>query len=161
MKCLAVKVARLVEPGTVVVILDVHDERVAFPAAARVAHPEVDAFQSRRAVRVDRAMHLRPLERHRDVVGRLEDLERELHVHDARHARQVTVRQRVGGEAILRVLDLLLRRPFLVGNRSALHDAFAGRQAETRDVIFEICGCTVVDLPDSREVGLAVSSPWK
>ena len=144
-KCLAVKVARLVEPGAVVVILDVHDERVAFPAAARVAHPEVDAFQSRRAVRVDRAMHLRPLERHRDVVGRLEDLERELHVHDSRHARQVTLRQRVGGQAILRVLDLLLRRPVLV--RESVRPARrlcrpAGRNArrDLRDRRLHGCG---------------------
>ena len=82
----------------VVVILDVHDQRVAFPAAARVAHPEVDALRCRRAVRVDRAMDLRPLERHRDVIGRLEDLERELHVHDARHAGHVALRQRIGGQ---------------------------------------------------------------
>ena len=50
-------------------------------------------------MRVDQPVHLRPLERHRDVVGRLEDLERELHVHDPRHARQVAVRQRIGRRA--------------------------------------------------------------
>ncbi len=111
---------------------------------ARVAHPEVDPFERRRAVRVDGAVHLRPLERHRDVVGRLEDLERELHVHDPRHAGQVAVLQRIKRLAILRVLDLLLRRPVLIRDRSALHDAFAGRHLETCDVIFEVCrsaGC--------------------
>ena len=75
---LAVEVARHVEPCPVVVVRDVHDQRVAFPAAARVAHPEIDACRSGlAAVRVDQAIDLGPLEGHRDVIARLEDVERE------------------------------------------------------------------------------------
>ena len=45
---LAVEVAGHVEPRAVVVVRDVDDQRVAFPAPARVAHPEIDARRVRR-----------------------------------------------------------------------------------------------------------------
>ena len=52
----AVEVAGLVEPGLVAEAHRVDDQRVAFPLAARVAHPEVEILQcgvpSRKIVRV-------------------------------------------------------------------------------------------------------------
>ena len=44
---LAVEIAGHVEPGLVVVVRHVDHQRVAFPAAARVAHPEIDAVDVR------------------------------------------------------------------------------------------------------------------
>ena len=68
---------------------------IALPPAARVPHPEVEAPGMGGAVRVDQTVDLGPLERHRHLVARLEDLERKLHVHAPRHAGQVAAGERV------------------------------------------------------------------
>src|SRR6185503_19917998 len=68
---IAVEGASRVEPRLVVEILHIDNERVAFPAAARVAYPEIDPLRPGHTVGVNRAMDLRPLERDRDVLGRL------------------------------------------------------------------------------------------
>ena len=62
----AVKIARHVEPGFVVVVGDVHHQRVAVPSAARIAHPGIDVGGVRAAVGVDQAIDQRPLERDGD-----------------------------------------------------------------------------------------------
>ena len=64
----AVEVARRVEPRLFVVVGHLDDERVAFPAAARIAHPRLEASVVRRPVRVNQPVDLRPFERHRDVI---------------------------------------------------------------------------------------------
>src|SRR5215813_2480406 len=81
MQLLAVKVSGTVEPCFVVEVDVVDDERVAFPAAARVAHPPVDvAWRMLRPVGVDGACGMHVLEQHRDHVRCLKDLKRIWHV---------------------------------------------------------------------------------
>ena len=123
----------LVEPGAVVVIRDLHHEHVTLPMPARVAHPRFNALVHRRlAVRVDESVYLRPLERNRDMVFRLEDLKRKFEVHDAGHARHVTRVERVFGGATREVLALLLRRPRLIRNLVALNHANTTRNPADR-----------------------------
>ena len=52
------KIAGHVEPRLVVVVLDLDHQRVAFPVAARIAHPEIDPLWSAASVRVDQAENL-------------------------------------------------------------------------------------------------------
>ena len=68
---------------------------------------------------------LRPLERDREVLRRLEDLERMLHVHDARHAGQIALVQRIGRRAIREIVPLLLARRGQIRNFAAVDDARA------------------------------------
>jgi hypothetical protein len=156
---LAVKVASHVEPGAIVVVSHVDDQRVPLPAAAGITHPEVDSIRVRRPVRVDRPVHLRPFECDREMVRRLEDLEWELHVHDARHARHVAVRQRVGGQPVLGVLELPGCGPRLIRDRAVLHHPPSRREAVTRHVIFQVGRGAIAHLPDPVEIWFAVGSP--
>ena len=108
---------------------------------------------------VDRPVHLRPLEGHRDVFGRLEDLERELHVHDARHAGQVAVGHRIGRRPVRDVLGPLHRRPRLIRNRAALHDARSSRHPVTCHVPLEVGRRPIAHLPDPLQIRLALGGP--
>src|SRR5438132_649583 len=50
MKLVAVVVAGIVQPRLIVEVLDVDDQRITFPPAPRVAHPEVERLDMRAAV---------------------------------------------------------------------------------------------------------------
>ena len=81
------KVAGLIEPRLRVVVGDVDDERVAVPAAARIAHPHIDPrARGRPGCRRDDAVGMRALEEDQHVVGRLENLDLCRHVHRPGHA---------------------------------------------------------------------------
>ncbi len=82
---------------SVVEVLHVDDERVAFPPAARVAEPElvVGDFGMQRAVRVDRAHRVAELKHERQVAVALEDLERLGVVDAARRAERPALEARV------------------------------------------------------------------
>jgi len=110
----AVEVARCVEPRLVVVIGHFDDERVAFPAAARIAHPWLEAIVVLGPICVDQPVDLRPFEQHRDVIASLEDLKGPLQIHHARQPSHETLVQRVQGRPICKVFGLLLSGPRLI-----------------------------------------------
>ena len=107
----AVEVAGLVEPGLVAEAHRVDDQRVAFPPAARVAHPEIEILHVRRAVQEHRPRGVGELVGDADVLRRLRDLERERQVGRARHAGHVALPQRIGHQPVLEVLVPLGQRP--------------------------------------------------
>jgi len=126
----AMKVARAVEPGRVGKVHDVDDQRVSVPVAAGIAQPPVDgALGMLAAVRVDVARCVHVLVQERDRLGKLNDLERERHVRDARHAGQVAVCLGVERCAVRVVPLALLQRLGAIGERIADHDAETGRNA--------------------------------
>ena len=152
------KIPGHVEPGAVVVVDDVHDQRVAFPAAARVTHPEVHAGTSGLSVGIDEAEHRRPLEGDRDVLGCLENLKWKLHVHDPGDAGHITTRQRIGRLPVREVLELFRRGRRLVRNLAAFDDSLACGHPIPCGMILKIVGCPVADLPNPLEVRFAVGS---
>ena len=152
----AVKGSGRIEPGAVVVIGHLHDERIALPAPARIAHPELDAFRTLDAVRVDGAVHLRPLERDRDVLGRLVEVEGERHVHDPRHAGHVALLERIRRLLVGGVLQALCRGLRQVRDRASLDHASSRRHPVARDVILQAEGGGIPYLPHALQVGLAV-----
>ena len=152
----AVEGSGRIEPRAIVVIRHVDDERVALPSPARIAHPELDAFGTRDAVRVNRSMHLRPLERDRDVLGRLIDVEGERHVHDPRHAGHVALLERIGGLLVCGVLQPLCRGLRQVRDRAPLDHAPSRRHPVARDVIFQAEGGGIPYLPHALQVWLAI-----
>ena len=123
---IAVKISGHVEPRFIVLALDLHHQRVAFPVAARIPHPGVDSLVRRRLpVGVDQPVNLGPLEGDRDVLGGLENLKRKLQVHDPRDAREIALPQRIGRLPVGEILDLLRGGPRLIRNRAAFDDALA------------------------------------
>ena len=75
------------------------------------------------------------------------------------NAGQITLRFRVGGRAVLKVLALLGQRRRLVGNLVAVDDTHPGRHSLSGLMVLDIPGRRVHDLPDAAEIGLAVWSP--
>ena len=79
---IAVKIAGHVEPCFIVVVGDVHNQRVALPSATRISHPAIHIFGVRRAVCMNQAIIQRPFEGHRNGLGCLKDLKRKIQIHD-------------------------------------------------------------------------------
>jgi len=103
-------------------------------------------------------MHLRPLERDRDVLWSLVDVEGKRHVHDPRHTGHVALAERI----VLRIArerEPLLRGVRQVRNRASLDDASAGGPVVARDVIFETERRAVPHLPHALQIRFAVRSP--
>src|SRR5258705_3050750 len=83
-----VEVARAREPGAIVEVGHVGDQRVALPAADRVAHPLVGP-RLRRVFQENRAAGVGVREEHLDLAGTLRDLERIRHLSFAPDAREL------------------------------------------------------------------------
>ena len=155
-KRVTVKVPRHVEPCFVIDVADVDNQRVAVPAAARIAHPRIEIGGVMAAVCVDQAINQRPLEGDCHGLGRLKDLKREVHIHDPWDAGHVALRERIGLLPVLKVLGLLRSGPRLVWDFAAGDNRTAGRHVESGGVILEI-GCRGAGcLPNAFEVRLAV-----
>ena len=117
---------------------------------------DFDIGGMRAAVGVDQAIVQRPLERHGDGLGRLEDLKRKIQIHDPRDAGHVALPERIGLLPILKVLRLLRGGPRLIRDLAAGHNRPAGQHVVSRGVILKI-GCRGAGrLPDALEVRLAV-----
>ena len=99
MKKLAVEITGAVEPRHVREMDDVDYERVAVPAAARVAHPPLDRPFRVRRIHVDAPDRMRVLVGNHESAWTLQDLERKPHVRGARDARQIALGFRIGGRA--------------------------------------------------------------
>ena len=152
----AVEVAGHVEPGLVVVIADVDDQGVAIPVTARIAQPEVAVLGMGRAIGINHAIVQFPFEGHGDHLGRLENLERKIEIHDAGDAGHVAFPQRIGGLAILRILGSLFGGPGLIRDRTAGYDGAAGQHVEAGDVILQIRRRGAGGLPDALQVRFPV-----
>src|ERR1041384_7705255 len=79
----AVEIAGVIEPGALIELSHVNDERVAFPVAARIAHPEVGPpleVIARAPLDADDPQRTRKCVTDSDFVGVLDDLERVRHV---------------------------------------------------------------------------------
>src|SRR2546427_7769319 len=88
---------------------DVHNKCVSLPMATRVSHPKIQrSLEMWSSVRIDGPIGAAVLESHPDVIGRLENLKRKRHIHDARHPQQIPFRIRIGGRPVLEILPLLL-----------------------------------------------------
>jgi hypothetical protein len=98
-------------------------------------------------VHVPNRVHV--LEQHRDSVAALNDLKREWHVHDSWHTRQETLAFRIRCHAVLVVLLLLRRGPWLIGDVVSLDDAEACRHAFLRVVALNVPGGRVDNLPNA------------
>src|SRR3989442_15814136 len=96
MQRVAVKVSSHVEPSFVVVVGDIHEQRVAFPVAARIPHPEIDSLGTRLSVRINQAKNLRPLESDRNVISCLKNMKGKFHVHDSRDTWHIALPKRIG-----------------------------------------------------------------
>jgi hypothetical protein len=152
----AVEVARPIEPRSIVVVGRVDHERRAFPPAVGRAHEEIDdvGIGPRRLVHVDVASQIQILVIDDDVASELEYLKWVGHIRDARHARHVAVSLGIGFLAIRKILFSLLERPRLIRNRPSLDDALSGGNTGRAGVVLEIPRCSVLNLPDSLEIGL-------
>ena len=129
----AVEIPGPIEPGPVVEMDHIDDERVPLPAAARVAHPPVDRPTGMRVpVHVDVANGVQILVEDGDLVGLLNDLKRIRHVGDARHSGKVALGLRIERRALVEVLLLLRERRRLVGDGAPFHHAVPGGHAEAR-----------------------------
>ena len=82
------------------------------------------------SVRIDGPIGAAVLESHPDVIGRLENLKRKRHIHDARHPEQISFRIRIGGRTVLEILPLLWERLRPVRKLVALDHALSCRHAE-------------------------------
>ena len=152
----AVKVSRHVEPGFVIVVADVDNQRVSVPMASRITHPGIEIGGVRTAVCVDQAIVQGPLEGHRNLPGCLEDLKREIQIHDPRHAGNVALVKRIGLLPILKVLGFLRSGPWLIRDFGAYDNRPAGQHVVTGGVILEIGGRRTGRLPNAFEVWLAI-----
>src|SRR5258705_2398079 len=92
------------------------------------------------------------------MVARLKNLKWKFHVHDARHSRQVALREWIGRGALFKVLALLRRGPGLIWNGVALDHAAARRHFVPSGVIFQGVRRTTGSLPDALQVRLPVWS---
>src|SRR5207244_7514776 len=115
----AVKVPSPVEPRLVCETGYVHDERFAFPAAARPPHPEATGTLFG-AVHVDDAARVRELVGHQNVLRRLDNLERVTLVGRAWHTRQVALDLRVTSEPVFQIVLFPGERLRPIGKRTSL-----------------------------------------
>lgn len=86
----------------------------------------------------------------------MKNLEREVHVHDAGHARYVAFRNRIGLQPVLEIFGPLLGGRGLIRDGDAFDDGPAGQHVEAGGVILKIGPSGAGGLPDAFEVGLAV-----
>ncbi len=155
-------VAGAIEPRVLAEVDAVDHQRVAVPAAARITHPPVDVPGGMGiAVHVDLADGVVVFVEDVHLVGLLHDLERERHERDARHAREITLRFRIERRALRFVLFLLRQRLRFIRQLVSRDHAFARGHAEPGAVILKVPRGGVEDLPDSLDVGVAVSRLWR
>ncbi len=115
------EVAGPVEPVPPVEDGHVDDERVAFPAADRVAHVGV-VGRTFDLVQVDRSRRVRERVGHLNLVRALDDLKRVGHVHRARNARQIALELGIAIDPVLAVVLLHRGRFRLVRNLAVTLD---------------------------------------
>ena len=126
-------------PGAIVLVGDLHDQHVVFPAPPGVAHPGLHpGIQRRLVIDVDQPIDLLPFEGDRHVRVGLKNLEGELQGHDPGHARQEAVGEWIRGCAILEIDLPALRRPGLIGNLPPINDVAPGRHFVAGQVVLEI-----------------------
>ena len=110
-----------------------------------------------RPVRVDGPDRMPELVYERQVAWPLEDLERLAAVDAARRAEGEALAPRVGDGARLEVLLALRKSGRLVRDRTAIHDAGAGRRVGPRAVRLQVVVGGAERLPDTGEVRLSVA----
>src|SRR5205814_1029475 len=112
------KIPGAIEPRFICEMDDVHNKGVSFPMATRVSQPKIQrSLEMRSSVRIDGPIGAAVLESHPDVIGRLENLKRKRHIHDARHNEQNRRRKRER-EAVPHIANLLLTSGILCTRRS-------------------------------------------
>ena len=110
----------------------------------------------RSAVGVNQPVVQLPFEGHGDDLRRLENLKREIQIHDPGNARHVAFREWIGRLPVLKVLGPLLGGPRLIRDYAARDNRPAGQHVEAGDVILKIGSRGAGRLPDALEVRLAV-----
>src|SRR6266446_4329960 len=103
----AMEIAGPVEPGLVVEIDRVDDQRIPFPSATRHPQPEIDMPRKMRTIRVDRADRVDIFVDDHHGVSSLKNLKGIGHIGDAWDARQITFSDGIGSQALFEVLLLL------------------------------------------------------
>src|SRR5262245_36645574 len=115
-------------------------------------------MQRRLAVQINQPVNLRPFKSQSEMLGSLEDLKREFHVHDARNAGEIAFANGVESLTLVEVLLLFRGGPRLVGNFTAFDDAFARGHCITCRVIEEIVSSAAADLPNSLKIRFSFRS---
>ena len=118
---ITMEVSGSVEPAPVVEPCHVDDQRVALPAADRVAHPGV-VGRPLDLAQMNGASRVRKREGHLDLVRALDDLKRIGHVHRARNSGQITLQLGVAIDPVFAVLLFDLRGFDCVGNLAVAGD---------------------------------------
>ena len=150
-----------VEPGLIVVVSHIDDQRVPLPVPSRLPHPEAQCFRKLPPIRPDLAKGMGVLVRDERQFRRLEDLKRVRQVRNAWDTGQVTIGQRVSCHPILVILRLLGRCPWLVRNLQPLHDTLPPRLTLRSIVVLKIPGRRREGLPDTTQVRCAVRCTWE
>ena len=157
----AVEVTGPVEPGPIVVVSHIDDQRVPLPVPSRLPHPEAQCFRKLPPIRPDLAKGMAVLVRDDHQFRRLEDLKRVRQVGNAWDTGQVTIGQRVSGHPIFVILRLLGRCPRLVRDLQPLHDTLPPRHSLLSIVVLKIRGGRREGLPDTTQVRCAVRCTWE
>src|SRR5262249_45980506 len=163
MKCIAVVVARAVEPGrmigVVVQVLYINYQRVSFPLCPRIAVVEIDSGQVLAVIDIDAAVVVNKLVRELDHLRSLRDLEWEREIRDARHARLEAVGYRIFC-SILVILLAFGQSGRQIWNLAVgrIHDsALAATNSVRSDMRFDVSIMGIVeDLPYSAQVRFAI-----
>src|SRR5687768_909200 len=96
----AVEVAGAIEPGLVVQAYRLDDERLALPAAARVAHPRFVSRIPRQRLQRYPAPRVDVLRKDRDLILGLQNLEGQRQIHRSGYASEVALLVRILGLAV-------------------------------------------------------------
>ena len=148
MELFAVEVAGAIEPRLVGEEPDVDHERVAFPPAARIAHPEFDRqVRMPAAIGEDLTNGVQVFVEDDDAVRQLKNLKWVRHIGDARHARQIALCLGICRHPILVVLSFLFEGPRHVRNVVPFHDSLTCRHTEPGWQSRESSTSMVLDVP--------------
>ena len=150
-----------VEPGPIVVVSHIDDQRVPLPVPSRLPHPEAQCFRKLPPIRPDPAKGMAVFVRDDRQFRRLEDLKRVRQVGNAWDTGQVTITQRVSGHPILVIVRLPGRCPRLVRDLQPLHDTLPPRHSLLSIVVLKIPGGRREGLPDTTQVRCAVRCTWE
>src|SRR2546426_170823 len=154
---LAVKIPSAIEPCLICEIHNIDNEDVALPVSSGISHPKIERpLWMWSSVRVNVSPSAVVLERDPYIIGRLENLERKRHIHNAGNTKQISLRIRIGRRAILEILPLLRKRLGPVRKLVAFDNALAAGHAEPCWMVLDIPCRRVQYLPDALQVWFPV-----
>src|SRR5712691_9309242 len=139
---LAVRVPGRIEPRFGPEIGHVDHQRVALPTADRIAQPQVNAIQVGARSGLDDALVVHVLVHEHDVSGPLQNLKRERHVGDPRHAGHGAMRDGIDARAFLFPLERFreVRNLMPLGDFGYVETGCVSRHPDSLEVGFSVGG---------------------